>query len=226
MPGHDYVIPEGITSGIAEAKKYFQYVKSFSYLGNKFYGDINASSAELNKLYHLVNMEATALEVETGTDLVISWVNPSDMHKAIFLSTFCDINQDGDFEGDADFAYGERGLYKQIAFGHLFGTVVIPIPADAPTGYTRVRMRFDSAWNEAYDAGKGYMPANASSNRHIYDIIIRVVNSYDPSGIEKPTQTTSQNNKVYSIYGAFLGDSLDGLPAGIYIVNGKKVVKR
>ena len=35
----------------------------------------------------------------------------------------------------------------------------------------------------------------------------------------------SKTNKVYSIEGCYMGDTLEGLPHGIYIVNGKKVVR-
>lgn len=35
----------------------------------------------------------------------------------------------------------------------------------------------------------------------------------------------SGNEKVYNMSGQYVGNSLDELPQGIYIVNGKKVVK-
>ncbi|MBM6992400.1 MAG: leucine-rich repeat domain-containing protein [Prevotella sp.] len=40
--------------------------------------------------------------------------------------------------------------------------------------------------------------------------------------IQAQTSETSDNNKVYNINGQYVGDTLTGLPKGLYIVNGKK----
>ena len=46
-----------------------------------------------------------------------------------------------------------------------------------------------------------------------------------PTGIDNVGITPKANHRVYSISGTYLGTSLDSLPHGIYIVDGKKVVK-
>ena len=55
---------------------------------------------------------------------------------------------------------------------------------------------------------------------------VRIVADGVGTGIDT-VETTGKpvDNRVYNIQGQYLGTSLDNLPAGIYIVGGKKVVK-
>ena len=47
----------------------------------------------------------------------------------------------------------------------------------------------------------------------------------DTSGItEVETADKQRNNRIYTISGQFVGTSKENLPAGIYIVNGKKFI--
>ena len=48
------------------------------------------------------------------------------------------------------------------------------------------------------------------------------------SGIEDIVNATvvSGDNRIYNILGQYLGTDLDRLPRGIYIQNGKKIVKQ
>ena len=49
----------------------------------------------------------------------------------------------------------------------------------------------------------------------------------DTSGITEVETTDKQrNNRIYTISGQFVGTSKENLPAGIYIVNGKKFIKK
>lgn len=49
----------------------------------------------------------------------------------------------------------------------------------------------------------------------------------DTSGItEIETADKQRNNRIYTISGQFVGTSKENLPAGIYIVNGKKFIKK
>lgn len=49
----------------------------------------------------------------------------------------------------------------------------------------------------------------------------------DTSGItEVETTDELRNNRIYTISGQFVGTSKENLPAGIYIVNGKKFIKK
>ena len=46
----------------------------------------------------------------------------------------------------------------------------------------------------------------------------------DTTGISGVAAENVDNNKVYNLSGQYVGDSLESLPAGIYIQNGKKVI--
>ena len=54
---------------------------------------------------------------------------------------------------------------------------------------------------------------------------VSVVKLKDVTGINQVTQPNI-NNKVYSVYGQYLSNDLDILPAGLYIINGKKILKK
>ena len=53
----------------------------------------------------------------------------------------------------------------------------------------------------------------------------QVVIKRDPAGINTPTIDTAAKQGIYTLSGAKLGGKVEDLPKGIYIVNGKKVVK-
>ena len=62
-----------------------------------------------------------------------------------------------------------------------------------------------------------------------------IAGSYDPNGVapddEEPIDavenvyTTVSRQGVYSLLGNYMGERLSNLPAGVYVVNGKKVIK-
>ena len=56
------------------------------------------------------------------------------------------------------------------------------------------------------------------------DVDVKIAFELDPTAIFKPEVNTLTNNRVYNLRGQYMGDSLSGLPAGLYIVNGKKVI--
>lgn len=53
----------------------------------------------------------------------------------------------------------------------------------------------------------------------------KIVITRDPAGINTPTIDTATKQDIYTLSGAKLGGKVEDLPKGIYIVNGKKVVK-
>ncbi|MBR6262173.1 MAG: hypothetical protein IKR05_03040 [Prevotella sp.] len=44
--------------------------------------------------------------------------------------------------------------------------------------------------------------------------------------VENATETVANNGKVYNVNGQLVGDTMNNLPKGIYVVNGKKVIKK
>lgn len=53
----------------------------------------------------------------------------------------------------------------------------------------------------------------------------KIVITRDPAGINTPTIDTATKQGIYTLSGAKLGGKVEDLPKGIYIINGKKVVK-
>jgi hypothetical protein len=63
--------------------------------------------------------------------------------------------------------------------------------------------------------------------KHAYAGFVRGLNGGEPAGIGsvEADKTVDTSKGVYSLNGMRMNTtSLDGLPAGIYVVNGKKVV--
>lgn len=55
-------------------------------------------------------------------------------------------------------------------------------------------------------------------------VSISIVYDNDASGISSIVIEDTANSNVYSVSGQYLGNSIDNLPKGLYIVNGKKIV--
>ena len=74
---------------------------------------------------------------------------------------------------------------------------------------------------EAVDGAKYEFYANAGVNDYRFQVVAA---AKMPTAIEN-TEDIKKVNGVYTITGQFLGNDLNALPAGVYIVNGVKVVK-
>ena len=75
-------------------------------------------------------------------------------------------------------------------------------------------------------------PAGAAFDGSLHGVALggelvktQVVITRDPAGINTPTIDTAAKQGIYTLSGAKLGDKVEDLPKGIYIINGKKVVK-
>lgn len=77
-------------------------------------------------------------------------------------------------------------------------------------------------------------PSGAAFSTSLYGMALggalvkgKVVITKGATGIASPTvNIPAKKHGVYTLQGVRLGDSLDSLPAGIYIVDGQKVVKK
>lgn len=56
------------------------------------------------------------------------------------------------------------------------------------------------------------------------DADVTIAFELDPTSIYKVDVNTPDDNKIYNLRGQYMGDNLSVLPAGLYIVNGKKVI--
>lgn len=87
-------------------------------------------------------------------------------------------------------------------------------------------------WGEAYDSSKtasmGAMASGASLMENVARMCIGLTTKPDESDIQVPMMPTrAQNNSIYTLGGRLVRShttDTEGLPAGIYIINNKKVV--
>ena len=127
------------------------------------------------------------------------------------------------------------GKYSTYATETLLGTE-IGIQCNASTAYT---LSFDYAEGEALylkDLATGIVTEMSEGNTYTFTAEpnttatrFRVVSRSEvTTGVEDLTaETTATARGIYSVTGQYLGtaDQLPTLPAGVYIINGKKVVK-
>ena len=76
-------------------------------------------------------------------------------------------------------------------------------------------------------------PAGAAFDGSLHGVALggelvktQVVITRDPAGIHTPTIDNAAKQGIYTLSGAKLGGKVEDLPKGIYIVNGKKLVKQ
>jgi hypothetical protein len=65
------------------------------------------------------------------------------------------------------------------------------------------------------------LPSGQSARLSIYGVVTTGIDE-----LESPLVSTPATSRVYNLQGVYMGDDLNCLPAGMYIVNGKKTVKR
>ena len=89
-----------------------------------------------------------------------------DNFKHCYFRAYIDLNADGDFDDEGELLkeVGTKGAQNTAVCSNK---VNVLLPYDMPLGITRLRMRFDSAWN----IGEG---AKDPSVRPVYEIIINV----------------------------------------------------
>ena len=86
-------------------------------------------------------------------------------------------------------------------------------------------------WGEAYDSSEAASMGAMASGASLLENVARMCKDLTTeTGIEIPLMVPdSQHGNIYSIDGTLLrqgSTDLQGLPTGIYVVNGKKVAKK
>ena len=169
--GHNYWKPVGQTSAaLGETRENNAFLTSISYkAGSAGYKQIfSADAAPETSVYFLLK---DVIIAHAGDLVKIKWTGLGGMVYC-YLSAYYDSNGDGVFDPAPFTTLGARN--KQTAAVQN-NEVSIQIPATA-VGLKRVRLRFDGAWHTAWDASLNAFPANADTNRPVYDIYLYVVN--------------------------------------------------
>jgi hypothetical protein len=81
-------------------------------------------------------------------------------------------------------------------------------------------------------AGNLYIVSNSNERLMVYSLpntnntyATRIAYQYVPNAVENVVAETITRPGVYTLFGQYLGESENGLPHGVYIINGKKVIK-
>lgn len=96
-----------------------------------------------------------------------------------YLSAYCDLNADGEFDITSDELLGTKGTHKAQDQSVNSGTFRVLLPYTTPKGTTHIRLRFDGAWMDSEVPGswneeyKAFLP-KANTNRMIYEILLEV----------------------------------------------------
>lgn len=110
----------------------------------------------------------------------------------LFLSAYADLNHDGIFDPSTELI-GTIGTRNAQDARVADGTFRMLLPFETLKGTTHIRLRFDSAWGAAYDATIGAFPADAPTNRLIYELILEV-----NDGVDYVTNVSvASNNNAY-----------------------------
>lgn len=131
-----------------------------------------------------------------GGKFAFNWEGASSALQYMFLTAYADLNCDGKFAGTAPELLATRGSRNSANASVANGTVNVLLPFDLPLGTTHLRFRFDSAWGSNYDNSIGAFPADAATNRLIYELILEVAQS--PAHDCRVT-VKSQNNQLGSV---------------------------
>lgn len=78
-------------------------------------------------------------------------------------------------------------------------------------------------WEKFEDKGYSYFTLFGSDNKSVTDWV--TISTDDISSISNVTVTTALQGGIYNLYGVRRSCELKNLPKGVYIVNGRKVVK-
>ncbi len=118
---------------------------------------------------------ASAISVAAGSQFKIAWQGAGgDGLNYCYLSAFIDLNGDGDFtdEGECVGMAGNKNATNDFLNSH---NISVLLPYDVPQGVSRMRLRFDGAWqvNDNLLANGAKHPT-AKTQRMVYDIPVNI----------------------------------------------------
>ncbi len=181
--------PDADASELNVISDYGQYLTSLTIAQNgREAQSVYEASACPSGLFETTRTTSAA----QGSQIVLHWKSAGGMDYCR-LSAYIDLNSDGDFDDDGELitVYGKK---QEAANGALNDyTLNVLLPYDIPTGMTRIRLRFDGAWNEGWNSNTDAMPANGKTMRMVYDIPLNVLSqaSYACSvGVKSADATT------------------------------------
>ncbi|MCM1310651.1 MAG: alpha-N-acetylglucosaminidase [Bacteroides sp.] len=175
-------VPEynGATDGsdLSTMRSYGQYIKTMSL----------EQGGETTELYtandcptdHFIQIP-TRIKAAPGSEFTFKYNAPMATGMNImYLSAYVDLNNDGKFNVADGELLGTLGTYKSNNNTEVgTGSFTMLLPYDAELGTTHIRLRFDSSWTNQYDSTINAVPADAPTNRVIYELILDVTDYAD-----------------------------------------------
>lgn len=180
----------GAANDLADMKAYQQYVNKLSLIqGNETTELYTANECPEE---HFVQIP-TRIKAAPGGEFTFAYTQPGDGMKYLFLSAYVDLNNDGKFDPAAGELLGTIGTRNSTNDAVGAGSFTMLLPFDAVKATTHIRLRFDGAWGAGYDSKIKAFPADAPTNRVIYELMLQVVDSPDYTC----TVTYGANNPAY-----------------------------
>lgn len=170
VPGYN-----GNADELATMKSYKQYINNLSVTqGGETATLYSAGSCPEE---HFVQIP-TRIKAAPGQEFTFRYTQPADGMQYLFLSAYCDFDQDGTFN-TSDELLGTIGTRNAINPAVGAGEFTVLLPYDAFKGTTHIRLRFDGAWGPGYDDNIQAFPPDATTNRIIYELILEVTDAAD-----------------------------------------------
>lgn len=163
--------PKEDLSEISVINSYGQYINQLSALQNgREEQSLYSASACPTSLFQNTKM----VEAAQGSQLKLHWTSAGGLNYCR-LSAYADLNSDGDFndEGELLAVVGQKESAGNNQLNDY--TLTILLPYDIPEGLTHIRLRFDGAWAGGQDSKTGAMPADASTQRMVYEIPVNIL---------------------------------------------------
>lgn len=166
----------GNASELSTMKSYKQYINKMSLVqGGETTELYSASECPEN---HFIQIPQR-IKAAPGSEFTFTYTQPGDGMKYLYLSAYVDLNNDGKFNPEDGELLGTLGTRNKQDNSVGAGTFTILLPYDAVKGTTHIRLRFDGAWNAGYDETTKAFPADAATNRIIYEIQLEVTDAAD-----------------------------------------------
>ncbi|MCM1117383.1 MAG: alpha-N-acetylglucosaminidase C-terminal domain-containing protein [Pseudoflavonifractor sp.] len=184
-------VPEynGTDRDRSDMKSYQQYINKMTLVQGGEATDIYTASECPEEHFVQIPMR---IKAAPGSEFTFNYTQPGTGMKYLYLSAWIDLNNDGKFK------YEDGELLKTIGTRNKednsvgAGSFSLLLPYNAVTETTHIRLRFDGAWGGAYDEETKAFPADAPTNRVIYEIILEVVESAEYA----TTVTYEANNSL------------------------------
>ncbi len=190
-----------------------------------------------------VNHAPARRSASSNWDKVKVVVISNDFSQAVTLRQSAQFSSDYDNGGDITvMENGEFNVYAETELGNLAQVATDNLVGQTLTIDTKnvksFKMTFENVYGQTFairdnvtgsvidmtEDAEYYFTADADNGANRFEIVAARKMPTDVETINADAAAKAQKG-IYSLVGAYLGENFDVLPAGVYVVNGVKVVK-